>query len=40
MVYLSIKIIISKVENENKMKAGGKNPSFKRMKEKENRKSA
>lgn len=40
MVYLSIEIIISKVENENKMKAGGKKPSFKRMEEKENRKSA
>ena len=34
MVYLSIEIIVSKVENKNKMKAGEKNLNLKDWKEK------
>ena len=34
MVYLSIEIIVSKVENKNKMKAGEKNLNLKDWKQK------
>ena len=34
MVYLSIEFIISKVENKNKMKAGGKNLNLKEWRKK------